>query len=406
MVRTRTSEDAILDIPEGSVGRGRGQVPCGGAPPPPPLSLERLLATQNDLMRRLIENDERRGAESQQPRHQERDSLYLDFLATHPAVFADATDPLEANSWHRTTKSKFGLLHCTEYQKTLYAAQQLRGATGAWWASYIATLPVDHHVPWGEFCTAFRAHHLSMGLLRSKLKEFLDLEQGNHSVFDYTRQFNPLAQYGTYHVDPDEKKDNLYHSGLTIHLQERLVHLSSLSYNELASAAIDQERMMKAVTEVDEKKRKRMILGSAGSGSSSGAPSKYRMVYTPSRGSCVNNNSSRIGAIAHNSNLGNFSSNSHSNNNSSSSMVPLPHHHCSRLPSGHHSNFLLATFHASTVGRWATLLDSAACLSKATRRELWHPWLISRGAIRRVLHDGQVTLTTPQWRRFPREKKC
>jgi hypothetical protein len=37
----------------------------------------------------------------------------------------------------------------------------------------------------------------------------------------------------------DEKKANLYCEGLTIHLQECLVQLSSLSYNELASAAID-----------------------------------------------------------------------------------------------------------------------------------------------------------------------
>jgi hypothetical protein len=60
MVHTRTSEDPILDIPEGSVGRGCGHVPLGGAPPPPPcllVSLEQLLATQNDLMRRLVEND-------------------------------------------------------------------------------------------------------------------------------------------------------------------------------------------------------------------------------------------------------------------------------------------------------------------------------------------------------------
>jgi hypothetical protein len=128
MVHTRTFEELSLDGPEGSAGRGRGQVPCGGAPPPPPrplVSLEQLLATQNDLMRRLIENDERCGAERQQPRHQERDSSYLDFLATHPPVFADATDPLEADSWLCTTESMFGLLHCTEYQKTLYAAQQL-----------------------------------------------------------------------------------------------------------------------------------------------------------------------------------------------------------------------------------------------------------------------------------------
>jgi hypothetical protein len=76
MVRTRTSEDSILDIPEGSIGRGHDQVPHGGAPPPPPVSLEQLLATQNELPRRLIENDERRGTERQQPRHQERDSSY------------------------------------------------------------------------------------------------------------------------------------------------------------------------------------------------------------------------------------------------------------------------------------------------------------------------------------------
>jgi hypothetical protein len=70
VVHTSTSEDTILEIPGGSVRRGRGQVPCGGAPPPPPhppISLEQLLATQNDLMRRLVENDEHRRAERHQP---------------------------------------------------------------------------------------------------------------------------------------------------------------------------------------------------------------------------------------------------------------------------------------------------------------------------------------------------
>jgi hypothetical protein len=148
-------------------------------------------------------------------------------------------------------------------------------------------MPDDHHVPWGELCTAFHAHHLSAGLLHSKLKEFLDLEQGNSSVFDYTRQFNTLAQYGTYHIDTDEKKANLYCVGLTIHLQEHLVHLSSLSYNELASAVIDQERMMKVIAEPDEKKRKKLMPGSVGSGSSSGAPPRHRMMYTPPGGSAT-----------------------------------------------------------------------------------------------------------------------
>jgi hypothetical protein len=133
----------------------------------------------------------------------------------------------------------------------------------------------------GEFHTAFRAHHLSVCLLCTKLKEFLHLEQGNYSVFNYTIQFNTLAQYGSYNVDTDEKKANLYHAGVTIHLQECLGLFTSLSYNELASTVIDQERLMKAVAEADEKKRKRMMPGSSTSGGSSGSPPKYRMVYTP-----------------------------------------------------------------------------------------------------------------------------
>jgi hypothetical protein len=132
IVHTRTSEDSFLDIPEGLVRCGHGQVPCDSAPPRPPVSLEQQLATQNDLMRRLVENDECHGAECQQPRHQERDSSYSDFLATHPPVFIDATNPLEADSWLCTTESKFRLLHCTKYQKTLYATQELQGSAGAW----------------------------------------------------------------------------------------------------------------------------------------------------------------------------------------------------------------------------------------------------------------------------------
>jgi hypothetical protein len=68
MVRMRTTDDDVLDIPEGSAPRerGRGQPSRVNASPPPlhpPVSLEQLLATQNELMTLLIQNDARRGAE-------------------------------------------------------------------------------------------------------------------------------------------------------------------------------------------------------------------------------------------------------------------------------------------------------------------------------------------------------
>jgi hypothetical protein len=44
-------------------------------------------------------------------------------LVTHPLIFFVAKDSLEANDWLCPTESKFSLLHCTEYQKMMYAAQ-------------------------------------------------------------------------------------------------------------------------------------------------------------------------------------------------------------------------------------------------------------------------------------------
>jgi hypothetical protein len=144
-----------------------------------------------------MQNEACRGAEHpQHPRHQDINTFYSEFLVTHPPLFSGGKDPLEADDWLRTTESKFSLLHCTEYQNTLYVAQWLRGPVGAWWASYTAAMLAYHHVPWGEFRTAFHGHHLSAGTMHHKLAEFLNLHYGNHYVYEYIQEFNNLAQYG------------------------------------------------------------------------------------------------------------------------------------------------------------------------------------------------------------------
>jgi hypothetical protein len=77
-------------------------------------------------------------------------------------------------------------------------------------------LPADHHVLWDEFRVAFHGHHMSAGTMCCKLLEFLDLRQGNRSLYEYTQEFNNLAQYGGHHIDTNKKKVKLYHKGLII----------------------------------------------------------------------------------------------------------------------------------------------------------------------------------------------
>jgi hypothetical protein len=71
---------------------------------------------------------------------------------------------------------EFGLLCCTEVQKTLFAVQQLRGDASAWWDNYTATRPTDYHVSWAEFRNAFRAYYIPTCMMRKKRQEFMDLK--------------------------------------------------------------------------------------------------------------------------------------------------------------------------------------------------------------------------------------
>jgi hypothetical protein len=49
-------------------------------------------------------------------------TTYDNFAATHPLLFTKAGETFEADYWLRVIESKFGILHFTEVQKTLFTA--------------------------------------------------------------------------------------------------------------------------------------------------------------------------------------------------------------------------------------------------------------------------------------------
>jgi hypothetical protein len=154
----------------------------GNGNPPPPPSLAQAIASileshdeQTELLWQLMANSTRGGNGARNAPALAL-TTYNDFVTTHPPLFTEAGEPLEADHWLRVTESKFGLLHGTEVQKTLFAAQQLRGDASAWWANYTATRPTDYQVPWAEFCNAFCAYYIPTGVMRKKRQEFMDLK--------------------------------------------------------------------------------------------------------------------------------------------------------------------------------------------------------------------------------------
>jgi hypothetical protein len=122
---------------------------------------------QTELLRQLIANSAR-GGNGARNAPAPASTTYRDFMAMHPPLFTEAGEPLEADHWLQVMESKFGLLHCTKVQKTLFTTQQLRGDTNTWWANYTATRPMDYQVPWAEFHNSFRTHYIPAGVMRKK----------------------------------------------------------------------------------------------------------------------------------------------------------------------------------------------------------------------------------------------
>jgi len=67
-------------------------------------------------------------------------------------------------------ESKFDLIACTEEQKALFAAHQLRGPAASWWLTHLAMQPIGHKVVWAEFHEAFKAHHVPSSVMKIKLR--------------------------------------------------------------------------------------------------------------------------------------------------------------------------------------------------------------------------------------------
>jgi hypothetical protein len=138
----------------------------GNRNPPPPSSLAQAIASileshdeQTELLQQLVANSTR-GGNGARNALAPAPTTYSDFVATHPPLFTEAGEPLEADHWLQVMDSKFGLLRCTDVQKTLFTAQQLWGHARAWWANDTATRPTDYHVSWAEFRDAFHAYYI------------------------------------------------------------------------------------------------------------------------------------------------------------------------------------------------------------------------------------------------------
>ena len=228
--------------------------------------LLQTMATQMTNMHNQINHQQQQiqhQQQQQQVQQQPRDK-HREFMSHKPPNFSHAPDPLEADDWLKTIGKMLTISQCNDREKVLYAAGHLTGSAGDWWDAYVAAHANADTITWDEFTAAFRQHHIPIGIMQQKKKEFLALKQRGMSVAQYRDMFIQLSRYAPDEVADDARKQAIFMDGLAGPLQCLLLAHTFDSFQQLVDKAIVLEFKR---AELGEQKRKAVSQGAPGSGS-------------------------------------------------------------------------------------------------------------------------------------------
>jgi hypothetical protein len=138
-------------------------------PPPPPLTLEQVLAMQAQMLQTMQHTMVNLHAQPQAP-PPHRDRLG-DFQRTKPPIFSYVVEPMDADDWLKSIEKKLQVVQCNNREKVLLASHQLSGPPANWWGAYVEAHEEPESINLPEFRATFRAHHVPQGVIKLK-KEF------------------------------------------------------------------------------------------------------------------------------------------------------------------------------------------------------------------------------------------
>jgi hypothetical protein len=171
---------------------------------------------------------------------------------------------MDAEDWLKGVEKKLMIAQCTDCEKVLFAAHQLYGTAANWWETYCNTHANIDTITWNEFRARFRTHYVPRGTMKWKRKEFADLKQSSMIVNEYLNSFIQLSGYAPDDINTDEKKQDVFLSGLNDAIQFQLLNTDYADFQHMVDKAIVIENKIREM-EKDGKRKVPFSRQSSGS---------------------------------------------------------------------------------------------------------------------------------------------
>jgi hypothetical protein len=181
---------------------------------------------------------------------------------------------MDTDDWLKTIEKKLQVVQCNNREKVLFTSHQLEGPAVDWWDAYVEAHEEPESINWQEFKNSFRSHHVPLGVMKLKKKEFEDLKQGSMLVSEYVTRFTQLSRYALDNMDTNEKKQDWFLNRLNDGLAYALEARDFVNFQDM----VDKALVLENRRGIMERKRRIQRTGSQGSntrfrvGSSSRGP--------------------------------------------------------------------------------------------------------------------------------------
>jgi hypothetical protein len=96
---------------------------------------------------------------------------------------------MDVDDWLKIIEKKLQVVQSTNRERVLFTAHELVGPTADWWDVNVEAHEEPESINWQELRNSFRSHHVPLGVMKLKKKEFKNLKQGSMSVSEYVTCF-------------------------------------------------------------------------------------------------------------------------------------------------------------------------------------------------------------------------
>ena len=127
-------------------------------------------------------------------------------------------DSPAAEYWLERTERILEQLHCTDEEKLECAVSLLQESAYQWWTTVRSRME-GTVITWPLFLREFRDKYVGDAYIEARRREFLQLRQGQLSVFEYEKEFLRLSKYYPALIATEEERCKRFEQGLNSEFQ-------------------------------------------------------------------------------------------------------------------------------------------------------------------------------------------